>query len=67
MEDTVPGNQTDVSIFLPATDKWFPKDFTFNYAKKNQIRTLEIPEAPDHFFTQSWLSVWKEINSIGWE
>ncbi|TGL65160.1 alpha/beta hydrolase [Leptospira jelokensis] len=59
--------RTNVTIFLPAEDKWFPKTHTVDFAKRNQFRILEIPEAPDHFFSQSWLSVWKEIKSIGWD
>ncbi|MCG6147595.1 alpha/beta hydrolase [Leptospira levettii] len=59
--------RTDISIFLPAMDKWFPKEYTSEFAKRNHIRLVEILEAPDHFFSQSWLSVWKQIKSIGWE
>ncbi|TGL01145.1 alpha/beta hydrolase [Leptospira bouyouniensis] len=59
--------RTDVTIFLPAEDKWFPKKQTVDFAKRNQFRFLEIPEAPDHFFSHSWLSVWKEIKSIDWD
>lgn len=64
-KDIVKG--TDVTIFLPTKDKWFPKEFTAQFAKRNQIRLVTIPEAPDHFFSQSWLHVWKEIKTIGWD
>ncbi|GBF43106.1 hypothetical protein LPTSP2_24020 [Leptospira ellinghausenii] len=59
--------RTEVTIFLPAMDKWFPKEFTSEFAKRNRMRLVEILEAPDHFFSKSWLSVWKQIKSIGWE
>lgn len=67
VECSVNEKRTDVTIFLPAEDKWFPKKQTVDFAKRNQFRFLEIPEAPDHFFSHSWLSVWKEIKSIGWD
>ncbi|XDD46833.1 alpha/beta fold hydrolase [Leptospira sp. WS39.C2] len=59
--------RTDMTIFLPARDKWFPKDLTTNFANQNQLRVIEISEAPDHFFTQSWLLVWKKIKDVAWE
>lgn len=59
-------HHSEVTIFLPKEDKWFPKENTIQFAKKNQIRVVEILEAPDHFFSRSWLRVWNEIQAIGW-
>lgn len=58
--------RTDVTIFLPTEDKWFPKEYTTQFADDHQIRLVEIPEAPDHFFSLAWLRVWAKIQSIGW-
>lgn len=57
--------RTKYTIFLPKEDKWFPKEYTLNFAKQNGINCIEIPEAPDHFFSSSWLTIWKQINAIG--
>ncbi|WP_244934598.1 alpha/beta fold hydrolase [Leptospira vanthielii] len=57
--------QTKYTIFLPKEDRWFPKDYTENFAKQNGLDCMEIPDAPDHFFSSSWLTVWKQIKTIG--
>lgn len=56
--------RTKYTIFLPSEDKWFPKDYTLNFAKENQLNCVEIPEAPDHFFSSSWLKVWNQIKEL---
>ncbi|PJZ46739.1 alpha/beta fold hydrolase [Leptospira brenneri] len=57
--------RTQYTIFLPKEDKWFPKEYTINFSKANGLNSIEIPEAPDHFFSSSWLRIWKEIKTIG--
>ncbi|MCW7491875.1 alpha/beta hydrolase [Leptospira sp. 2 VSF19] len=59
--------RTDYTIFLPNEDKWFPKEYTTRFAKENGLSCIEISEAPDHFFSSSWLRVWKQIKTIGFE
>ncbi|EMJ88525.1 alpha/beta fold hydrolase [Leptospira meyeri] len=56
--------RTNYTIFLPKEDKWFPKENTISFAKENGLNCIEIPEAPDHFFSTSWLMVWKQIKEI---
>lgn len=50
-----------IQIFLPSKDNWFPKEITQKYEYLPQITIREIEKAPDHFFTHSWLEVWKQI------
>lgn len=52
-----------LEIFLPMEDKWFPRDRTIAIGKRARIKITEIESAKDHFFTSSWLSVWKKIKS----
>lgn len=57
--------RTKYTIFLPKEDKWFPKEYTGTFAKQNALECIEMPDAPDHFFSSSWLTVWKQIKTIG--
>lgn len=57
--------RTKYTIFLPKDDKWFPKAYTGTFAKQNGLDCIEMPDAPDHFFSSSWLAVWKQIKTIG--
>lgn len=65
VDPTLLQKRTKYNIFLPREDKWFPKEFTTRFAKENGLNCFEIPEAPDHFFSTSWLTVWKQIQKIG--
>ncbi|EMY63105.1 alpha/beta hydrolase family protein [Leptospira terpstrae serovar Hualin str. LT 11-33 = ATCC 700639] len=57
--------RTQYTIFLPKVDLWFPKEYSSDFANAHGLSCIEIPEAPDHFFSSSWLTVWKQIKSFG--
>ncbi len=67
VDTSVIQKRTHYTIFLPKVDKWFPKEYTISFAKENGLHCIEIPEAPDHFFSSSWLTVWKQISAIGFQ
>lgn len=52
---------TQYRIFLPETDHWFSKEFTESFASKCGITVIEIQKAKDHFFSSSFLDVWRLI------
>ncbi|TGL86283.1 alpha/beta hydrolase [Leptospira congkakensis] len=65
VDGSVIQKRTNYTIFLPKEDKWFPKEYSISFAKENGLHCIEIPDAPDHFFSSTWLSVWKQIQKIG--
>ncbi|MCW7488741.1 alpha/beta fold hydrolase [Leptospira meyeri] len=64
VDGSVIQKRTNYTVFLPKEDKWFPKENTIRFAKENGLNCIEIQDAPDHFFSTSWLMVWKQIKEI---
>lgn len=63
VDTSVIQKRTSYTIFLPKEDTWFPKVYTTRFAKENGLNCIEISEAPDHFFSSTWLTVWKQIKT----
>ncbi|NCN11606.1 MAG: alpha/beta hydrolase [Leptospira sp.] len=50
-------------IFLPNEDRWFPIAYTLKQGELYKIPIERIEKARDHFFSNSWIEVWKKIRS----
>lgn len=54
--------ESEVTVFLPQNDRWYPHQTTID-ASSDQLTTVRVAEAPDHYFSCGWKGVWGEIGN----
>lgn len=55
--------ETDVTIFLPEKDNWYPHQETVDESS-GQLRTMVVEEAKDHYFSCGWGHVWEAVRRL---
>lgn len=59
MADLAP-REAQTTIFFPAHDNWYPHDTTREESGE-ELTTILMPEATDHYFSCGWHGVWDQV------